>query len=200
MSARKSQASIYVKRKYDPLVEGELTSELMVQRKRDRYPYKTGIPCYEYIHRPSQPEEFFDYVIMVCRYYGCKVHIELQYGGELIRYMEKQGYAEFIMRRPAFTRTSTRYAQDSKGSSSSRGLTQIGTGLMARDVDYFGHCNFSQRLTEDQLEFDPLNTLDHDPSMGWMFTLIAEQAEDTETPQEPINLSHLTKWKGLVSN
>ena len=196
VSGKSSTPVIYVKRKYNPLLEGELTPAVMLERKLNKYAYQTGVPVCRYAYRPTDPYEYYEYVIKLCRFYGCKIHIEKTRGMGLIRYMEERGYADFVMIRPDITRTSTRYEQAGQGTSASMGLTQIYTGLIARDVDYFGHCYPFRDQLDDLLHFDPKNTLEHDDSVAWGFTLLAEYDDTINHSNEEYDLTALNRWGG----
>lgn len=189
-----SLSVIYVKRKYDPLLEGERTPELLKKRKEEKYHYQTGVPVCQFAYRFSDPYEYYEYVITLCRFFGCKVHIEKNRGHGLIRYMEERGYAEFIMYRPEVTRTNARYDQATQGSATTPHLTNFATQLTAHDIEYYGHCYPFKELTEDLLAFDPKNTVFNDHAMAWNFTNMAERAEMDQTFEEEYDLSSLNRW------
>ena len=193
-SGKGSTPVVHVKRKYDSVLEGVNTPELMRQRKEDRYQYKTGIPACRYAYRPTDPYIYYDYVIRICRFYGCKIHIERNAGMGLIRYMEERGYSDFIMYRPEITRTSARSDQATQGSATSKQHTQFATSITARDIEYFGHCYFSKEMTEDLLAFDPNNTVDHDDTMAWNFCNLAEHAEAEMAYDSEMDLTALNRW------
>lgn len=194
---KRSMGVIYVKSRYDSLLEGENTPELMHERKLEKYDYKTGIPVCRYAFRPDDPREYYDYVIMLCHFYGCKVHIERNAGMELIRYMEDRGYANFIMMKPSFARiAANKYSsnQNTQGTTTNRQLTIQCTALMALDVECFGHCNPFKELSESQLKFDPLDTKDHDDSMAYIFCLMAEEENVRKTDDTVYDFSALNRW------
>lgn len=174
-TGRKSKPIMYVKRKYDSALEGPTSPQIKAQRMVDKFDYKTGIPELRYDLRPNDPVIFYDHILKICWYYGIKVLVELQYGAALISHFESKGCGLFIMKRPDITRTSKRFNQETDGVSASTGTTQIFTGLIAHDVEYYGHKYPFLELATDLLSFDPYDTLEFDDSVAWGLTLLAEQ-------------------------
>lgn len=181
--SRRSNAVFYIKRKYDHLLEGELTPALKQERRDNKYAYKTGIPVMRYGNRPLDPDEYFEDSLMACWFFGIRMLIEKTCGELMIKYFENAGCADFVMDRPAITRTSDRYNQETQGIAASAASTQMYTNMISKDVKYFGHRYPFRELPEDLLQFDPYNTLEYDDSVAWGLTLIAEQ--DTSILQVP---------------
>jgi hypothetical protein len=187
--SRRSNAVFYVKSKYDHLLEGELTPTLKEERRKDKYPYKTGIPMIRYAYRPLDPDEYFEDALMSCWFFGIKILIEKTCGELMIKYFENAGCADFVMDRPAITRTSERYNQETQGIAASSGGTQMYTNMISKDVKYFGHRYSVRELPEDLLQFDPYNTLEFDDSVAWGLTLVAEQDTSILEVPEPKDIS-----------
>ena len=186
---RMSRPVAYVMRKYSVSLEGELTPQEKHQRMLDKYEYKTNLPECQYDYRPHDPILFYEHVIRLCRFYGCKVHIESTRGQAMIQHFQKRGYAAFIMKRPAISRTSSRWNQDTDGSPASAGHTQLYTSMIAHHVQYYGHRYPFKDLVEDLLKFDPKNTLESDYAVAWGYTLLAEHDDKIEEKQPEIDLS-----------
>jgi hypothetical protein len=191
---RMSRPVAYVKRKYDPIVDGETSPKEKHQRMLDKFEYQTGVPVCRFDYRPHDPILFYEAVIKMCRFYGCKAHIEATRGQAMIQHFKKRGYAQFVMKRPGITRTSSRYNQETDGTAASQGHTQTYTSMIAHDVQYYGHRYFCKDLVEDLLKFDPKNTLEHDYAVAWGYTLVAEQDDSAAEPQEEIDLRAFRKW------
>jgi len=190
---RLSKPVAIVKRKYDKMVDGEINANIKQERMIEKYNYRTGIPICTYDYRPLDPMIFYEHIIKICRFYGCKVHIEATRGQAMIQHFKRRGYGLFVMNRPPITRTSTRYSQNTEGTPASQGLTQTYTAMIAHDVQYFGHCYFSEPLVEDLLKFDPKNTLEHDFAVSWGYTMLAEMDEGESEESVEIDLSFLAR-------
>lgn len=191
---RMSRPVAYVKRKYDVTLEGELSPNEKHKRMLDKHEYQTGIPVCQYDYRPHDPILFYEHVIRMCRFYGCKVHIESTRGQAMIQHFYRRGYALFVMKRPAITRTSTKWNQDTDGTPASKGLTQGYTSMIAHDVQYYGHRYPFKDLVEDLLKFDPNNTLESDYAVAWGYTLMAEHDDTVPEVEQEIDLSAFKRY------
>lgn len=174
-TGRKSKPIMFIKKRYDEALDGETSALIRAQRMVDKYEYKSGIPVMRYDYRPNDPVIFYEHILKICWYYGVKVLVEKQYGAALITYFESKGCAMFLMVRPDFTRTSPRYNQETVGIDASVGNTQLFTGMMSHDIEYYGHRYPFRELIDDLLRFNPYDTLEHDDSVAWGLTLVAEQ-------------------------
>ena len=47
--------------------------------------------------------------------------------------------------------------------------------MMSHDIEYYGHRYPFRELIDDLLRFNPYDTLEHDDSVAWGLTLVAEQ-------------------------
>lgn len=84
---RKSDAALYGFRRFDPL-----------------QPYDSGIFVTEYVNRPRLPEEMWEQALMQAVFFGWEILIENNKMGT-INYFRMRGYENYLMRRPAETRT-----------------------------------------------------------------------------------------------
>lgn len=186
-----SKAAAYVRRKYDVLVDGFMDEETMEYRRINKYPYRTGIPVVQYHYRPDEPTIYYEHMIKLCRFFGCKIHLEQQKAA-IIDYFKARGYYSFIMKRPqsTFTLANQDRQANSDGTPASTHTTQYYTGLIAHDVQYFGHAYPFIDLIEQLLKFDPLKTTKYDLAVGYGYTLIAEEAR-TGPPRAKIDVTEV---------
>lgn len=183
---RASKPVIFVKSKYDSRIDGEYNQELLEKRAAEKYPYKTNRYILMFDKRPTDPNKFFEYAIMICVYFGCKIHVENQKYA-IINYFHSRGYGEFIMDKykPENSRPD-KVPLD--GTPSSQPLIQNYTSLCAFWIEYFGHTNPFRELGEDNLIFNPMETKIHDYTVAMGFTELACQikARNVKPPLKDI--------------
>lgn len=183
VGGKRSKPAAYVIRKYDISVDGNYTDEEFRDLASKKYAFKTGFPIIRYAYRPDDPKVFYEYIVRLAIYFGCQVHIEQQKAAGLMQYMEANGYSAFIMQRPEITFTS-QYSNrqiDTPGTPASRGLTNLFTGLIATNVQVFGHRYPFVKLVEDLLGFEPDNTTIYDDTVAFGFGLMG--SEKIEKPK-----------------
>lgn len=169
VSARKSRPVMLVKRKYDSSVDGPLSLELMIQRARERYPYKTGVQFAMMDQRPQDPNILFERCLMICWLLGCSVSVESQKPG-VINWFNEAGCGDFIWMKYVADPAAAKKADMIQGTSASTPMIQEYTGLIATDVEYFGHTYPFIEVVEDDLLFRPDKTreFDYAVAQGWM--------------------------------
>ena len=168
---RSSKPVLYVKSKYDPAIDGEMTQEIMERRAVEKYPYKTNRPILLFDKRPTDPNKFFEYAIMICAYFGCQLHVENQKYA-IINYFHSRGWGDFIMNKfkPEHQKPD-KIALD--GTPSSQPLIQQYTSLVAVQKEYFCHLQPFREILEDNLVFNPMNTKVHDYTVAEGFGELA---------------------------
>ena len=183
---RASKPVIYVKSKLDLRVDGidgQLTEDQMEERYQQRYPYKTNKPIILFDKRPTDPNKFFEYAIMICVYFGCKLHVENQKYA-IINYFHARGYGGFIENkyRPLHERIE-RPDKQMDGTASSRSLIQQYTSLIARQKEYFCHLNPFREVLEDNLIFNPNDTKIHDYTVAEGFAELQCEMTGVKAPE-----------------
>jgi hypothetical protein len=161
---RASRASAYAFRKFDPTVD-------------------TGVPrpqwvshnfFVEYIHRPHDPNDYFEQMIMLCRLLGCSILPEAQ-KTDIIKHFDDRGYGRFIMYRGDFKDEKIRGKGPSGDTAGVPATKEVIDTYTARKVEYYerhGHrCPFD-RLIEQDLKFNPLKTKEFDASVASGWTLL----------------------------
>lgn len=194
---KKSNAAAYVFRKFDMNIDApdnvftelDLKQESFSEWKLGRVKWKTNIPVVQYIHRYDDPRDFYEDMIKLARFYGCKLLIESQKPG-LLNHMKERGYEEFIMNRPSFTFTKKGFTQDTQGIASSTPMIQQYTERISAWVQLYGHLNPFIELNEDLLKFNPSRPREHDPSVAFGFTLIAAENKD-DIKRAPIDINDI---------
>ncbi len=172
-SYRRSRPVMLVKRRYDSSIDGIMSQEMLEQRARQKYPYKTGKYFAMMDNRPNDPNVFFERGLMICWLLGVSVNIENQKPG-MINWFKNAGCGDFIMNKyvPIANRTSMADLQ-TDGTPASKMIIQEYTGLLATDVEYFGHTYPFIELPQDLLQFSPLNTTEFDYSVSMGNTELA---------------------------
>lgn len=178
---RSSKPVICVKSRYDSSVDGILSSEIMEQRAAEKFPYKTNRYVILYDFRPTDPNKFFEYAIMICAFFGTPIHVESQ-KYSIINYFHARGYGEFVL---------NKYKPDFKlpektqvdGTAASQPIIQEYTTELESWIDNFGHTQSFRELIEDNLVFDPTQTKVHDYTVAMGFTELAAKIK-----QKPASL------------
>jgi len=120
--------------------------------------------------------------------------VEQQKAGGLISHFKERGYGAFIMNRPEITFNTVKEISKTQsvieGSPASRSVIQTYTGLIATNIQLFGHMIPFLDLVDDLIQFDPDNTTKHDYSVAFGYTLLAAEKKQKITSVS-INLSEL---------
>jgi len=146
----------------------------------------------EYIHRPDDPETYYEDLIMLIRYYGCSVLIESNIK-ELIKHLVDRGYEETIIFKRNYdpdeafiqnTRT------DDGGISSTKEVIDSYVRRLIAFVNKHGKRIMFPRTIESLLEFEPENTTMHDASVSAGYTLLAGEAQI----EEDVEIHDVGEW------
>lgn len=194
---RKSNAAAYVFEKFDLLKDDpnnryaaqDFKNSPLEDWKMGMYNWKTYLPIVEYINRPDDPIEFYEDMIRICRFFGCKILAENQKVG-IINHFKLRGYSEFVMSRPKATFTTDNTNQDTPGIPSSQPMIQQYCDKIASYVQHHGHRIPFIRLIKDLKVFDPKNPRKHDPTVAFGFLLIAVENQEMQDPV-PIEVTEL---------
>lgn len=176
---RKSNAAAYVFRKFD----------LQADSGKPEAKYESYNFIVEYLHRPEEPEIFYEDMIRLCRFFGCQILVENQ-KNNVFTYFKQRGYGEFIMYRPETTYTKDDDSQDTEGIPSSTPMIDTYTGRLQTFILKHGHRVPFKRLIKDWIEFNPAKPRVHDATVASGFTLLAREKIVQET-LEPIQVEDL---------
>jgi len=184
---RSSKPVITVKSRYDSNIDGIMSEEVTEQRAADRYPYKTNRYVLLYDVRPSDPNKFFEYAIMICAFFGRPIHVESQ-KYSIINYFHNRGYGEFILNKykPENTRPD-KAPQD--GTAASQPIIQEYTTALESWIHNYGHTQSFRELIEDNLIFKPTETKVHDYTVAMGFTELAAKIKPRFTPPPQKDIS-----------
>lgn len=162
---RASRASAYAFRKFDSTAD--------TGRKRENWESHNFFV--EYIYRPTDPNEYFEQMIMLCRLLGCSILPEAQ-KTDIIKHFDDRGYGRFIMYRGDFKDEKIRGKGPSGDTAGVPATKEVIDAYTSRKVEYYerhGHrCPFD-RLIEQDLKFNPLKTKEFDASVASGWTLLA---------------------------
>lgn len=171
VSSRRSRPVLFVKRKYDSSIDGQISQELLEQRAREKYPYVTGKYIAMMDRRPSDPNVMFERALMVCWLFGTQLNVEHQKPG-IINWFNDAGCEEFLQDKYVPIEALRKKSDDQKGTPASAMMIQEYTSAIATDVEYFGHTYIFLEMIDDDLVFDPLNTKVHDYTVAQGMTEI----------------------------
>jgi hypothetical protein len=176
-SGRFSSPVAYGFRVYDPLIDGELNDERAKYNAEIEYEYKTGFPWVMYDYRPDEPQEYFEYMIMLCWLLGCKMSIERQHGSALMEYLKIHGCGEFILLKDSKSMTLDESDNKVEGFHATTESTMHFSSLISTFVKYFGHRIMFSKLVDQLLVFDTSHTLeyDHVVACGWGLVGLGQQ-------------------------
>lgn len=179
VDSRKSKAAAYVFRKFD----------INADHGKNERDYESHNFVVEYLHRPQEPEIFYEDMIKLCRFFGCQILVENQ-KNNVLTYFKQRGYEEFIMHRPETTFTKDGNSQDVEGIPSSSVMIDTYTGRLQTFTIKHGHRIKFKRLIKDMLLFDPSNPRVHDATVGAGFALLARE-KIVEEDLPPIQVEEL---------
>jgi hypothetical protein len=191
---RQSLPVLYVKRKYDPLLDGPMTEENLIKRAEEKYKYKSNTLWVQYDKRFGDPNLYFEYAIRICRYFGAPLHVEAQKAA-IIGYFHSRGYGNFIMGRIQDpSREQTYFNEDAlpEGTHASSHIIELYHSLNMTYIEYFGHTIPFKELIEDLLLFNPKKTKEHDYTVALGFTLMAG-IRNTPKKQEIFDLKDVMR-------
>jgi len=172
---RASKAAFHVKELYNAAID----------HGKDMKDWTTHNWILEYIHRPQDPETYYEDLIMTIRYFGCSVLIEANIK-ELIKHLVDRGYEECIIFKHNYnpdeafiqnTRT------DDGGISSTKEVIDSYVRRLIAFVNKHGHRIMFPRTIESLLGFEPDNTTIYDAAVSAGYTEVAGEAiidEETE--------------------
>lgn len=184
--SRRSRPVMSAKRRYDPNIDGYLTQELLEQRAREKYPYKTNKRIVMMDHRPNDPNIYFERCLMICWLLGTPMMCESQKPG-VINHFKSADCEDFMLNKyvPSAQMKPSDFVD---GTPASIMMNQELTSLLATYIEYFGHTESFVEFVEDYLLFDPTDTKKFDYAMcaGWNEVAEKVKPKTTEAPQHKI--------------
>jgi len=171
ISTRRSKPVLFVKRKYDSSIDGIISQEILEQRAKEKFPYKTNRYVAMMDVRPNDPLVFYERALMMMWYFGCSLHAESQKPG-IMNYFHEHGCGDFILQKYV-AESGYKRNMTMDGTPASGPIIQEYTGALATYIEYFGHTIPFVDLVEDLLIFNPKKTTEHDYSVAAGFTEMA---------------------------
>jgi hypothetical protein len=205
---RVSDSAAYVFRMYD--MTQDPNYELKYKESDVEYPddyrigrlkWNTYVPVVEYIFRNDDPDDFFEDMIKLCRFFGCQILIENN-KNNIINTFRKRGYADFVMFRPRETFTTESEAQNTGGIPGVEPVIQQYIGEIKTYVMNHGHRIPFKRLLQDLLRFRRKNIKIHDPTVAFGMTLMSlkGEAKIEHVPIEVTSLFNMYSINGTETN
>jgi hypothetical protein len=192
VDVRTSDSAAYVFRLYDMAEDTDPERRYTEEDTKDELDYKNGklkwktyLPVVEYIYRNDDPEDYYEDMIKLCRFFGCQILPETQ-KRTIITWFRNRGYGEFIKYRPKDTFTNDSGNQNTPGIASVEPVIQQYIGLIKTYVMHHGHRIPFKRLVLDLIKFRKSKIRVHDPTVALGFTLLATlgEAKVVEKPAE----------------
>lgn len=149
---RRSNGAALVLQKYSPMDESSL--------------YNNAFVC-SYKHRPESVAIFYEDMIKMAVYYGCRVLFENNKVG-LMHYFNDRGYGEFLMWLPD---------RQQPGIAASPKTHQYIAELTESYINDYSEKVFFKDLIKEWLEFDINNTTRFDLAMAAGYALIGDQSK-----------------------
>lgn len=186
-TGRESKPVQFVKSKYDSIIDGQWTYEeqqrlaqpgrmengkWILDPNGKKHQYKTNRYFMMMETRPTDPNVFFERVLMICWWLGVSVHVEKQFGGALIAYFYNSNCGDFILHKykPEFERPDK---VQTDGTNANPGFIQQYTTAYAGYIDIYGHTIPFRPQLEDALIFDASKTTVHDYTVAGGLTEMA---------------------------
>lgn len=171
-AGRASKPVLLIKSKYDPELDGPYPDqETLEKNAENKHQYKSNRYILMFDKRPTDPNKFFEYALMICVYFGIPLHVESQKNA-IISYFHARGYGEFILLKykPEFAKPDNKPIE---GTPASQPLIQEYTSKVATWIEYFGHTMPFLEVVKDNKVFKPLETKVHDYTVSMGMTELA---------------------------
>lgn len=167
VSSRRSKPVLRVKRRYDSAIDGVLDQDILEQRRDEEYPYQTGISIGMMDTRTSDPNVYYERVLMVCWLFGMSVNVESQKPG-VMNYLHEHGCRDFIKQKWV-PESSDKGGYQGEGTPANSMTINEYTDCLSWCIEYFGHCESFVEFINDYLFFNPSKTKVHDYAVasGW---------------------------------
>lgn len=195
---RVSDSAAYVFRMFDLSVDNDPNQKYSNKDCDDPNDYKIGrlkwqtyLPIVEYIFRNDDPDDFFEDMIKLCRFFGCQILIENNKNGIINKFIDR-GYKEFVMYRPKDTYTSDNNSQHTPGMPGVDPVIQQYLGEIKTYIMQHAHRIPFKRLITDLIRFRRKNIKIHDPTVAFGFTLLSLKGE-IKAPRVPVEISSLLR-------
>src|SRR6185369_11936684 len=186
ISTRRSKPVLFVKRKYDSSIDGILTQDILEQRAKEKYQYKTNRYIAMMDVRPNDPNVFFERALMMMWYFGCSLHAESQKPG-IMNYFIEHGCGDFILQK-YIAESGTRKNVYADGTPASGQIIQEYTSALATYIEYWGHTIPFIDLVEDLLVFNPKKTTEYDYSVAAGFTELGGKIQPKTYTLPPMDI------------
>lgn len=189
ITTRRSKPVMFWKRKYDTLIDGPLNQDILEQRAREKYPYKTNRYAVMMDTRTTDPFVYYERALMICWFLGCDAQSETQKPG-FINYCYQQNCEAFLQEEyvPEYsTKKVNPYATGTAANTTS--INQY-TEFKAWYIDYFGHTIDFRELIEDDMVFNPKKTTEFDYSVAGGWTEVACVVQPRQVERKFIDISN----------
>lgn len=143
---------------------------------------------FEYLNRPPEIEDYFEDMIMACRFLGCQLLYESQ-KNNIGQYFRQRGYSKFLMYRPEATWTNQTGAQNTEGIPASREMIDLYVMKLRTFINRHGPRIPFKRTIAQLLRFDPKKTTEFDlaVSAGWTIVALEKILEENQPVFEAVD-------------
>lgn len=189
VSTRRSKPVMHVKRRYDAGIDGELTQEILEQRRDEEYPYKTGIYIGLMDMRPSDPNVYFERALMICWLHGMSLNAESSKPG-IINYFILNNCRDFIKAK-YIPEAVNKHGYQGEGTPANSTMINEYTDCIATWIEYFGHTDPFIESVNDHLVFNPAKTKEHDYTVGKGWCEIGERVRPKTVTLPQLNIEDI---------
>lgn len=186
-TTRRSRPVLFAKRKYDSAIDGPLTQDILEQRAKEKYPYKTNRYILMMDVRTSDPNVFYERALMICWFLGASVQVETQKPG-LQNWFFEAGCEDFLQQEYIPQSSNKAHNPYSQGTAASTTSIHEYTEAKATYIEYFGHTIPFRELIEDDLVFKPHKTTEHDYSVASGWTELACKVQPRQKEKKHIDI------------
>lgn len=133
----------------------------------------------QYLSRRDNPIDFYEDMIMQCRFWGSQIHVEANKGKALAQHFERRGYGAFLAWRPKSTFTMKGNKQASPMTPNSETITRMYVERLQVWLNKNGHRVPFESLIKQFLDYNPKHARFYDLVVSAGYTLLATEL----TPQ-----------------
>jgi len=189
-STRRSRPVMRIKRRYDSSIDGPLSQEILEKRRDEEYPYKTGVPIAFMDSRTSDPNVYYERVLLVCWIFGMSVNIESAKPG-CINYLFEHGCQDFVKNKYIPESNTKVIRAIEVGTPANAQMINEYCDCLQTEVEYFGHCEPFIEFVNDKIIFDPAKTKIHDYTVADGWCSLGEKIRVKNPERPPIDLTKI---------
>lgn len=160
------------------------TTQIDENRYKIQYQFKSHRFIADYIHRPLDPEEYYEDMIKACFFFGCKLLPETNTSG-IVTYFIKRGYEAFLMKRPEASYTKNTSNREDYGIHVTAEVINMYINNMRTFVQRHGHRFKNPRIVKDLILIRENRTTEYDIAVATCLGLFPVTENRNKTVNKP---------------